>query len=88
MKLTDAELLPCGCLIGTAGDAFVMQPCSPLCEFYRYFVAESDRQAKPIRYVADVAEPVRPRRCPDCRHVHAGGMLAGICVGCPCERRP
>jgi hypothetical protein len=62
VKLTDAERLPCGCVIGHHGDAFVIQPCSPTCEYYRYFLAESARQAKPIRYVADVAEPTRRRR--------------------------
>lgn len=57
MKLTDVERLPCGCVIGTAGDAFVMQPCSPGCEYYQYFVAESRRQGKPVQYRADIAEP-------------------------------
>lgn len=56
MKLTDVERLPCGCVIGNAGDAFVMQPCSPTCEYYLYFLAESGRQAKPVEYIVDVAE--------------------------------
>jgi hypothetical protein len=57
VKLTNAQRLPCGCVIGDGpGDAFVMQPCSPTCEYYRYFLAESARQGKPISYVPDVVE--------------------------------
>lgn len=56
MKLTDTERLPCGCIIGNHGDAFVMQPCSPDCTYYRYFVAEANRQGKAIQWVKDVAE--------------------------------
>lgn len=42
------ERLPCGCVCGTIGDAFVYMPCSLLCEFYLYAVAESKRQGKPL----------------------------------------
>ena len=56
MKLTNAQRLPCGCVIGDSGDAFVMQPCAPSCEYYQYFLAESARQNKPAAFVVDVAE--------------------------------
>jgi hypothetical protein len=57
MKLTDAERLPCGCIIGTAGEALAIEPCSAGCQYFQYFLAEAARQGKPIQRVADVAEP-------------------------------
>lgn len=56
MELTNKETLPCGCIIGDNGDAFVMQPCKPSCEYYKYFLAEAARQRKPTVWVRDTAE--------------------------------
>jgi hypothetical protein len=51
--MSTAERLPCGCVIDTVGDAFVMQPCSPDCKYYRYAMAESQRQRKEVRVIID-----------------------------------
>lgn len=45
--------LPCGCKIDTIEDTFVMEPCSPDCEYYLYAMAEIRRQAKPVRAIVD-----------------------------------
>jgi hypothetical protein len=47
------ERLPCGCEIWdqrtAAGEPeFVMRPCAPSCEYYRYAVGESRRQGLPV----------------------------------------
>jgi len=42
------ERLPCGCVVATVGDAFVMRPCSLGCEYYLFAVAETKRQDKPL----------------------------------------
>jgi hypothetical protein len=47
------ERLPCGCVIGNHGEAFVMRPCSPDCEYYRYFRDEAARQGKPVHWVRE-----------------------------------
>lgn len=47
------DTLPCGCQMGTVGDAFVMQPCSPDCPYYCYAVAETKRQGKPVAAIVD-----------------------------------
>lgn len=51
----NAELLPCGCWVGTRDEdlAFVMQPCEPDCEYYRYALDGLRAQGKPV--VPDVA---------------------------------
>lgn len=51
--MTTAERLPCGCVIDTVGDAFVMMPCSPNCQYFRYAMREAARQGKPIRPIID-----------------------------------
>lgn len=56
---TTAETLPCGCIIDTVGDAFVMQPCSPGCEFYRYALEQSAAQGKPVTYITDPTAELR-----------------------------
>lgn len=48
-----ATRLPCGCVIDTVGDAFVMQPCSLDCHYFRYAMAESKRQGKPVQTITD-----------------------------------
>lgn len=45
--------LPCGCVFDTVGDAFVCQPCSLTCEYYRYYLASAARQGKPVEYLVD-----------------------------------
>lgn len=50
---TSAETLPCGCIIDTVGDAFVMQPCRPDCTYYRYAMAQAHRQGMPVRTIVD-----------------------------------
>jgi ssDNA-binding Zn-finger/Zn-ribbon topoisomerase 1 len=62
--MTTAKTLPCGCIVDTVGDAFVMQPCSPDCEYYRYVLAESARQHKPLELMIDPEIPTS--RCPRC----------------------
>lgn len=47
------ETLPCGCVIDGVGEAFVMMPCSPDCEFFQYAIAEADRRGLPVRTVVD-----------------------------------
>lgn len=47
------ERLPCGCEMGEVGDAFVMRPCSPGCEYWRYAMAEAERQGKPVGLAYD-----------------------------------
>lgn len=47
------ERLPCGCEMGTVGDAFVMRPCSPDCKYWRYAKAEAERQGKPLGLAYD-----------------------------------
>lgn len=48
-----AERLPCGCVIDTIGDAFVMQPCSLTCTYYRYAMEQAEKMAKPVHYIVD-----------------------------------
>ncbi len=51
-KLT-AERLPCGCVVETVGETFVMRPCEPGCEFYRYALDQSKRLGMPTQMVVD-----------------------------------
>lgn len=46
----NAELLPCGCWMGTSEEdgAFVMQPCAPDCKYYRYALEGMKAQGKPV----------------------------------------
>lgn len=44
------DLLPCGCRIGLRGTAFVIEPCSADCKYYRYAVEETMRAGKPAIY--------------------------------------
>jgi hypothetical protein len=46
--LEDAERLPCGCIVGTIGDAFAIRPCRSGCRYYLFVLAEAARQGKPI----------------------------------------
>lgn len=46
--LTDR--LPCGCEMGQVGEAFVYRPCSLDCRYYRYAMAEAERQDKPMGF--------------------------------------
>jgi hypothetical protein len=48
-----AVRLPCGCVIDTVGDAFVMQPCSLDCHYFRYAMDEAKRQGKPVQTIRD-----------------------------------
>jgi hypothetical protein len=50
---TAAEVLPCGCIIDTVGDSFVMQPCRPDCTYFRYALAQAARQGMPVRTIHD-----------------------------------
>lgn len=45
--------LPCGCVIDTVGQTFVMQPCSLDCHYFRYAMAEAERQGKPVHPIVD-----------------------------------
>jgi hypothetical protein len=42
------DLLPCGCIVGNAGPAFVMQPCSLLCENYLYAMKLANELGHPV----------------------------------------
>lgn len=44
----DFERLPCGCVMGSIGDAFVYIPCSVLCKFYLHAVDLAKQAGKPI----------------------------------------
>jgi len=50
--------LPCGCdlwnQVHDGGKVFVMRPCSPRCEYYRYATAESGRRGVPVEHRLDV----------------------------------
>lgn len=48
--LTDAQELPCGCVIGTyePEEAFVIIPHSLHCPIYHYVLQQSREQTKPI----------------------------------------
>lgn len=48
--LTDVMNLPCGCVMGKHCEAFVMIPCDPSCQYYRYALEESRRQRKPVAF--------------------------------------
>lgn len=48
-----AERLPCGCIVDMVGEAFVMDPCDPDCEYYRYALEESKRQGKSVEALVD-----------------------------------
>lgn len=52
-KPKGAETLPCGCVIDTVGDAFVMQPCSPDCEYYLYAMEQAAAKGTPVSYMMD-----------------------------------
>lgn len=41
------ERLPCGCQFGVVNNAFVYEPCSLDCEWYKFVLAEAQRQGKP-----------------------------------------
>lgn len=53
MPTMSAMKLPCGCKIDNVGHTFMIQPCSSDCEYYRYTLAESRRQGKPVNAVVD-----------------------------------
>ena len=42
------EVLPCGCQMSTAGEAFLFKPHDLACPNYLYVLAESSRQGKPV----------------------------------------
>lgn len=47
------EVLPCGCKIAKriiAGERqFVMEPCSPDCEYFKFCIEKAQRQGKQVR---------------------------------------
>jgi hypothetical protein len=45
------ERFPCGCRMGVVGDAFVMEPCSGRCPYFRYAMAQSRRLGRPVSLV-------------------------------------
>lgn len=47
--MNDNETLPCGCKIGSDGEGtLIFEPCDLGCENYAFFVAEVERQGKPM----------------------------------------
>jgi hypothetical protein len=45
LRLADDYLvIPCGCETGTVDDAFVLRPCSLLCDWYLFTIGEAKRQ--------------------------------------------
>ena len=52
--LEEAQLLPCGCIMGTGViegvKAFVMEPCSTGCEIYQYALSQAAEQGKPVEF--------------------------------------
>ena len=43
------ERLPCGCVMGNIDNAFILIPCSLLCEFYLFAMDEAKKQGTPIQ---------------------------------------
>lgn len=62
------ERYPCGCRMGVVGDAFVMEPCSGRCKYFRYAMAESRRLGHPVD-VIDMRGPAGDPGSP------AGGVV-------------
>lgn len=52
--IQEKTLLPCGCVIGVFGDAFVMIPHDTRCTYYQYALEETAAQGKPIQFDTDV----------------------------------
>jgi hypothetical protein len=76
-----SDTLPCGCILDIVGAAFVMQPCSPDCEYYRYALDRMTEQGKPIRYMVDPAAAFRCPRCGTVSH-HPTDVIEGYCGRC------
>jgi hypothetical protein len=53
LESSTAERLPCGCIVDTVGDTFVMQPCRPDCTYFRYALAQAARQGMPVAEIHD-----------------------------------
>lgn len=69
MKITDAVRAPCGCVFGTIGDTFVIEPCSETCEVYAYAHEQSRKQGKPITEVKPLQDSGQlpfQAHCPYC----------------------
>lgn len=47
----DMQALPCGCKMYTVKDAFVFEPHSLECEFYLYFLEQSEKLGKTPTYL-------------------------------------
>lgn len=54
--------LPCGCVMETVGEAFVMTPCSPDCTYYLYAMKQGRKQWNRVEYIVD---PEVPDQAPD-----------------------
>lgn len=47
------EKLPCGCAMGTVGEAFVFQPHALDCQYYLYVMEQMRAQGKDVLHIAD-----------------------------------
>lgn len=66
--MRDLERAPCGCKMGTKGEAFIYEPCSPTCDLYAYAIEEARKMGKPIQ-VIDLSHSGQlpfAARCPYC----------------------
>ena len=51
--MSDLSRFPCGCVVGTVEEAFVMIPCSVECEYFQYAMGRAAELGKPISVVVD-----------------------------------
>lgn len=47
----EIQTLPCGCVAGNVGDAFVIDPCSADCASFHYVLSQARKMEKEIRAV-------------------------------------
>jgi len=47
----DMQVLPCGCRMYNVGDAFVYETHALDCEFYLYFLEQSEKLGKPPTFL-------------------------------------
>lgn len=51
--------LPCGCVMGKVGDAFIIKPCSPNCKYFLYAIDVTKKQGKPLLAMIDKRDESR-----------------------------
>lgn len=51
---SDYMRIDCGCEFWNEREVFVIKPCQPKCEIYRFTIEETRRQGNPVEYRAQV----------------------------------